>query len=154
MKYYDYCEQAYKNCDFRFSGYAYGVPEFYIDNYVVDRAFTPKIVSKVPGEILGVLNSNNITPEFIFNYGAKPITHFGNPNFTPTHFKPFSIKYTKGSGIGHQTFHGNQLHVARGKCVRVYFTSYQLLKYHYGPVKENKNNVPKYKNKCVVFKTY
>lgn len=151
--YSDSCEEAFHTCDFRFEG-KNGLPTFPIDGKA-DKAFTPRIVSTVYHETLGVLNTNNIVPEFILGGYNAEITKFGSQKFTPTAFKPFSIPYTPWSGIGHETFHGDQLKVAKGKCIRVYFTHYQLLsqdKYGKYVVKENRNDVPKYENKCVVFR--
>eukprot|EP00173_Palmaria_palmata_P002149 Plantae.Rhodophyta-Palmaria_palmata.ctg2333.p1 GENE.Plantae.Rhodophyta-Palmaria_palmata.ctg2333~~Plantae.Rhodophyta-Palmaria_palmata.ctg2333.p1 ORF type:complete len:149 (-),score=14.05 Plantae.Rhodophyta-Palmaria_palmata.ctg2333:250-669(-) len=133
----------------------YGLSTYNLQPHVTSRAFTPSIVPKDKYKRLGILNTNGIVPEFIFDYEAKPITHFGRQNFTPTHFKPFWTYYSFGSGIGHQTFQGNQAKVARGKCVRVYFTSFQELSHYRNKhvVLKNRNNVPKSANKCVVFKT-
>ena len=148
------CRDAYYRCDFRFVG-PDTLRTFYIGG-PPDVAFTPRIISRNSDELLGVLNSNNITPEFINEYGgATPITSVpAQQPFTPTHFKPYTIKYTPYSGIGHQTFHLDQKDVARSQCVRVWFSEYQILKSVYPlEVKENKNNVPKSLNKCVVFYT-
>lgn len=153
------CRRAYRQCEFRFKGYS-SLPIFKIDG-TADVAFTSRIISKHHGEWLGyvnmtdklgVLNTNNIEPEFILRRRTIPISSRGHPAFTPTHFKPFPIPHTRGSGVGHQTFHGNQLRVARGKCIRVFFTHYQVLNSD-GTVKKNFNDVPRHKNKCVVFRT-
>jgi len=142
------CREAFNGCNFRFQGSS-GLRTFSVMGDP-DMAFTSRIVSKNSAEILGVLNSNNIAPQFILPSGAaNSITLFGNPPFTPTHFKPFSIPYTSGSGIGHQTFHGNQQAVAKGKCIRVFFTSYQTL-FPNGDVKGNINNA----RECAVFRTF
>lgn len=111
------------------------------------------------GKILGVVNTNYVIPEFIKSSWLEgiPITKFGNPRFSSTAFKPFSIPGTPWSGVGHEVFHGNQRYVAQGRCVRVYFTSFQLLaKDSYGRlvVVSNRNDVPKREMKCVVFRTY
>lgn len=146
------CVQAFNDCDFKFAG-KNTLSTFFIGGKQ-DKAFTPLIVSKNPHENIGVLNMNNITPEFINNNGiATPISYVGNPKFTPTHFKPYAIKYTRGSGVGHQTFHGNQLSVAKGRCVRVFFSTYQLLEKYYPFNVIDNVNVNKYDNKCVVFMT-
>lgn len=144
------CYQAFQQCEFEFE-YTSGIPTFRIGG-PENEAFTPRVVSRNDNEILGVLNSNGITPEFIIHRQAFPITLFGSQKFTPTAFKPFSIPYTSGSGVGRETFHGDQLSVARGQCVRLFFTSYQTLKPN-GDVKDNVNNVPRRANKCVVFRT-
>lgn len=148
------CEAAYKRCGFRFEG-KYSVPTFDISG-PNNVAFTPRIVTRKGGQILGVVNMNTITPEFISRTPPVPITWVGRPRFTSTAFKPFSIPRTPWSGIGHQNFHGNQLKVASRKCIRVFFSSYQLLSRKPGGglvVVENKNNVPRRARKCVVFRT-
>lgn len=147
------CHSAFRECDFRFSGFVNVVPTFSIGGRA-NTPFTPRIISTVRGEHLGVLNTNNIIPEFVFDGATHPITSFGSQRFTPTHFKPFSIPTAhRFSGVGHQTFQGNQLSVATGKCIRLYFTHYQLLNPTTGVVVGNRNNVPRSENKCVVFRT-
>lgn len=112
--------------------------------------FTSTIVSKTPGERLGILNSNGIIPEVILDTGRiEPIVWFGKPRFTPTHFKPFPIR-KPGSGIGHEAFVGNQLQVAQGLCIRVFFSSYQVI---VGPRPRDVKNINAKRSdfKCVVF---
>lgn len=152
--YYDACENAFRHCDFRFEGQS-DLQTFSISG-PDNMAFTPRIISTVHREVLGVLNTNNIVPEFILSDGDfVKITERGHPNFKPTAFKPFSVPHTLGSGIGHQTFHGDQRAVATGQCVRVFFSSYQVLKRQNDRyiVIKNVNNVSRDENKCVVFRT-
>lgn len=149
---YDPCRRAFRQCDWEFAGYPGKIPKFSVHSKP-DQPFTPRIVSKNPKEKIGILNTNGITPEFITRKGAVPITKFGNPYFTPTHFKPFGIDYVMGSGVGHQTFHGNQKKVARGQCVRVFFTNFQKLMHGYPPKVDNVN-VDRYDYKCVVFRLH
>lgn len=148
----DFCLRAFLECRFRFAGFN-GLPTFPL--FGPDRAFTTLVVSKDPHERLGVLNTNRIVPEFILPHGAAvPITAFGNPRFTPTHFKPFSIRGTRGSGVGHQTFQGNQFALARHRCVRIFFTQYQLLSNRFPfNVIANINAPFKTSRSCVVFRT-
>lgn len=144
------CQRAFKTCDFRFKGTA-GLPTFDIGD-ASDRAFTPRIVSTVPKETLGVLNTNGVIGQFILGRGrVSNITSFGIPKFTPTHFKPYTISKTGGSGIGHETFQGNQLGKARKRCVRVFFTEYQAFDANSNLV--NVDNKTINRKKCVVFRT-
>lgn len=145
------CQAAFSACDFRFKGIV-GLPTFDLP-LKADSAFTPRIVSRVAGERLGVLNTNDIYGEFVLDGRVANITSFGSPKFTPTHFKPFTIFNTSGSGIGHETFQGNQFDEAKPRCVRVFFTSYQTLDGSSGHVKTNFNDVKRKMNKCVVFRT-
>lgn len=150
----DACQRAFEECDFRYEGITRLVPRFSLRG-PPDVPFSPRIISIVPGENLGVLNTNGITVEVIFPNGrAFPITRFGNPRFTPTHIKPLSIPRTTGSGLGHQTFTGDQLRVASGSCGRIFFTQYQLLDRNSNNVVDNVNNIDaRREKKCVVFRT-
>lgn len=145
------CGDAYDACEFQFSG------EIGLSTYDVmqpqDQAFTPQIISKDSSIKLAVLNTNGIVPEFIDGLVVQPITDFASPRFTPTHFKPFSIPNAQGSGVGHQTYDGDQQSMAKNRCVRVFFTSFQVLDSITGSVKDNFNDVPKEMNKCVVFRS-
>lgn len=147
------CVDEYNKCEFIFMGYHNRVPKFKIGKRP-DVAFTGTIVSRNDTDI-GILNTNGIAVEFLAMKGFQSITKFGNPRLTPTHFKPFSIKHRHfSSGIGHQTFTGNQLFVSRNKCVRVFFTHYQLVSQaHSGNVIGNVNGAMKSDKKCVVFET-
>lgn len=145
------CSDAYRACDFAFAGHLQ-VPTFDA-NGKQDTPFTNTIVSR-SGEVLGALNSNGITPEFLLDDGtATPITSLGSQRFTPTHFKPFSMGKGNGSGIGHQTYHGDQSLIVRRKCVRLYFTTYQVLESQTKPRVIANINVGRHDNKCVVFRT-
>lgn len=142
----DSCEVAFDECEFTFNGTS-SLSTYSIDG-PSDQSFTSVIVSKDPDVQLGVLNSNNVVPEFIEDSGAFPITDFGSQRFAPSQFKPYYMWQDQGSGIGHQTFHGNQEELSRNKCIRIFFTDIQLL----NPA-SNLNQVPKSANKCVVFRT-
>lgn len=145
------CAAAGRLCDFAFQGRS-GVPTFSIGG-TPNKVFTDLIVSK-SGPRIGVLNTNGIIPEFINPDGTITlINKVGSPRLTPTHFKPFSIPKSVGSGIGHQTFTGNQLQVSRRRCVRVFFSTYQTLTFGRNPRVINNINVERSDNKCVVFKT-
>ena len=74
--------------------------------------------------------------------------------FTPTVFKPFAIELTGGSGIGHEVFQGDQEQVARRRCVRVFFSEYQILVGRSAPFEVVDNVGPVRRDrKCVVFRT-
>ncbi|KAI0563516.1 hypothetical protein FGB62_38g214 [Gracilaria domingensis] len=142
----DSCEVAFDECEFTFAGKR-GLASFSIDG-ASDKSFTPVIVAKDSDVHLGVLNSNNVVPEFIEDSGVFPITKFGSPRFASSQFKPLSIWQGRGTGIGHQTFQGDQQQLARDRCIRIFFTSIQLM----NPF-SNLNNVPRSAKKCVVFRT-
>lgn len=149
--YHDSCRHAFRECDFRFDSHK-SIPTFSLSG-PADKSFSPRIVSKNRKETLGVLNSNNITPEVLFSHHFTPITHLHTTEpITPTHIKPFSIHHYPGSGIGHQVLSDSQRQVLSGKCIRVFFSEYQVLN-KMGHVVKNLNNVPRFANKCVVFRT-
>lgn len=143
------CYDAYKECAFTFINTT-ALPRFDI-SVRPDRSFTKRIASKNhPRLVIGVLNSNDLVPEFVSRGAVVPITARGSPSFTPTHFKPFLRGW--GSGIGHETFQGNQLRTATGRCIRVYFSSYQILDGGNGTVVDNINGLKKKDGACVVFR--
>ncbi|KAI0560741.1 von Willebrand factor A-like protein [Gracilaria domingensis] len=142
------CQEAFNRCAFTFAG-KNGLATFDATSRP-DVSFTPMIISKNPNVHIGVLNMNDLTPVFIEEDGVTEITRFGSQRFTRTHFKPFSIEGTRGSGIGHQTYHGNQMQLARNRCIRVSFSQVQLLD-NTEIVAGNLNDAPE--NHCVVFRT-
>lgn len=147
-------------CDFEFMGSPGKIPTLRLSGDP-DVPISTRIVSKDTAVAIGVLNTNEIIPEFILGkHVIVNITTMGIPPLTPTHFKPLSIARTIGSGIGHQTWEnlngGNQLAVAIRKCVRIYFTEYQVLSNVPTtgiPNVINNVNVARSANKCVVFRT-
>lgn len=152
----DECEDAFQKCKFTFQGQP-TVPTYSIRG-APDVVFTDKIIARSDPQV-GILNSNGPAPEFLTRRRFapnefRPITSFGNQPFTPTHFKPLSFTMKPlASGIGHQTFQGNQLRVARKRCVRVFFTQYQVIKLAPTPMVIDNVNSPTSDDNCVVFKT-
>lgn len=149
----DACEQAYQDCDFAFLNTPV-VPTFTLGGNP-DKPFTPRIVSRIPGEVVGVLNTNGIIPEFIEPDGSVQLITStpANPMFAPTQFKPLSIPDDIGSGVGYQTFQGNQLFEARNRCVRLFITSFQILETMPPFSVVGNVNADRTDNKCVVFRT-
>lgn len=148
----DTCDDSYNHCDFKFSG-PDELRTFELTD-MSDKPFTNRIVSKNKQvEMIGILNTNaSVPPEIIVDGHVFTLPDLGNPTLTPTHLKPYPVHSKKGSGIGHEVFHGNQLWAVKGHCVRVFFSSYQVVNSD-GYVIENKNDVPKEMHKCVVFMT-
>ncbi len=146
------CAGAYASCDFTFEG-VNSVPTYDVSGDA-DKAFTPRIVHKknMSGRAIGVVNSQAGEFEPIFADTNKPISSEGNPKFAPTAFKTYSLK-DWGSGIGHQTLHGDQLSVADDRCVVVFFQSWQVLDAPDGVVVRNVNLKKKKASECVAFKT-
>ncbi|PXF40879.1 Collagen alpha-6(VI) chain [Gracilariopsis chorda] len=149
----DPCEEAYDTCDFAFMN-ELSVPTFAVD-VAPDVPFTPKIVSRNPLELVGVLNTNDIVVEFIEDDGTvTPIT--SEPaiqSFSATQFKPITLTGTSRSGIAHESFQADQLSLARDRCVRVFVSSFQLL--DVTPPNNVIGNpaVTRADNKCMVFRT-
>ncbi|KAI0560365.1 Kazal [Gracilaria domingensis] len=149
------CDEAYDLCDFAFAGEDEDESPVYSVDGPPDIPFTPVIVSKDPNERLGVLNTNNIEVEIIEDDGSYVgITSLpAQQTFSPTQFKPLTVPNTKMSGIGHQTFQTDQKEVIRGRCVRIFFTHYQLLE-QTEPFNVIDNvSAERGDNKCVVFET-
>lgn len=154
----DACIRASERCDFSLPSKLI-LPTVSLDK-PFDRAVTGAVrfrrredKNSHSGELctLGVLNANNIPVEVVNRRGFLPLTAISTtPRLSPAHFKPFSIPYGKESGIGYQTLSSDQKSALRGQCIRIFFTSYQVLNSD-GTVKENVNNVPRFRNKCVVF---
>lgn len=143
----DLCTTMMKSCDLRMEGYQ-DTPGVFPIAGIVDRSFTPKFVTgNNNGVIIGQCNSGSRVPDFIFKNNAFPITNFG---FGPTDFKPFNVG--NGTGIGHQTFTPAQLTFAKFRCVRVWFSFFQL---KFPPTYElvNFERSPPGDTDCVVFRT-
>ena len=146
------CEEAYDTCDFTFAGVS-SVPTFNVAGKA-DVPFTPRIVRKSnqDGSLIGVVNSQAGEFEPIFADTNQPISLEGEQNFAPTAFKTFALQ-NGGSAIGHETFQGNQQTVADGRCVVVYFQSWQVLNAADGVVIENTNLAKRQNSACVAFMT-
>ncbi|PXF39987.1 hypothetical protein BWQ96_10302 [Gracilariopsis chorda] len=147
----DWCQLAYDDCKLKFEGHD-NVPSFSLDG-PADESFTPQIVSRNPGERIGVVTSNGIPPQFILSgYNVRPFNfYYRVPSLTL--FKPYTLPHRIGSGIGHEHFDGN---FARGSCIRVYITNYQLLVAENPPSVRNINLNRREaldQGKCVVFRT-
>lgn len=149
----DACQDAYDICEFKFQRDGGSVPT-YDTRGPADEAFTPIITAKDRNVRIGIVNSNGIEPEFVREDGSRwPISEKGRPNFKTTHFKPFFLKFRQFSGIGHQTFIGNQKYIARRKCVVVYFSMFTVLTGSRPPYVKKNVNAVKSDNKCVAFRT-
>lgn len=110
------------------------------------------LASKMYGNKIGVVNSNSKYPaEFVFKKMSYPVTNFGSPMFVPTVFKPYPMPMSMHSGVGHQTFQGNQMKYARFRCVRLFVTHFQVLNMK-GNVMKNVVKMPPTEKDCVVFK--
>lgn len=146
----DECQRAFKSCNFRFAGLPDSVPTFDISG-PSDVSFTPPLVWADRSRRVGVANANQ-DGEIIENSSVVlPFSQWdtGFQRLSRTQFKTYPIPKSPFSGIGHEVFQGNEAY-AKGKCVRVYITSYQTLNGSNPPlVTGNVNNA----HECVVFKT-
>lgn len=147
------CIDAFRDCDFRFRG-RNGLSRFDIGGSA-GRAFTPRIVSKDDDEEIGIIRDDDIRVEFIDDDGdARLITNFGSERFERNHFRPFRIRDTPYSGIGHRRFEGNQRSVAEDRCIRIFFTSYQDRERDEGDRRVDITIAQaRRRNRCVVFRT-
>lgn len=146
----DWCQLAYRDCKLKFDGHD-TVPSFSLDG-PPDTPFTPQIVSRDPTEHIGIANSNNIAPQFILSgYNVRPFSFYsGIPSLTL--FKPYTLPYRIGSAIGHENFNVN---FAKGSCIRIYITNYQVLASDNPPSVQNINLSPNEavsQAKCVAFR--
>lgn len=112
-----------------------------------DVAFTEKIEFKRKKMkkygAVGVLNSGKFVPEFIMDNTKTEITEVG---LVPTAVKTVTLKDGKGSGITHEALEADKVALLKGRCIRVFFNSYQI---EGGNVNLNR----KVDRACVVFKT-
>lgn len=170
------CKHAFEECRYAFHGIR-GLPTFHLRGTKPDVSFTPRIVVK-RGSPVGILNTNRVPVEVLVDGHFRPIEDIRvHPRWTPTHFKPYAIfddrRYGRrddrkggrydykrdygngrnvGSGIGHETFIGEQEKAARHQCIRVFFSNIQILDKR-GNVVMNLNNVRPSQRRCVVFRT-
>lgn len=143
----DLCTQSMKGCDLRVEGYM-DEPGVFPITGIVDRSFTPKFVTgNNNGVIIGLTNYGSKAPDFIFTDKIEPITDYG---FVPTAFKSYAVG--NGSGIGHQSLEPMQLSFAKSKCIRVWFSFFQL---KFPPTFElvNFERSPPGDTDCVVIRT-
>jgi hypothetical protein len=145
----DECLWAYEHCNFYFQGHLHDVPTYSVatpnDQGVTD------IVRARDGSILGQMNDNNPT-QFIRSDGS--LINVNLEPVSPQSFSPFQWKaFGNPTRIGHETFQGNQI-PARNRCVKINFTSWQVLD-GTGNVVGNVNINPPSScpNCCVVFMT-
>jgi len=139
-EWYESCLAEALQCDFYFSGSKTSVPAYDLSNTEDNVAFSAKIKSRTVGK-LGGLNSNGDGNSFIFSTGEESITEYYS-KFAKYQFKP------SGAHLLHETFQGDSQEHAEGKCVKVYFTNWQVLNDE-GNVVENVNDG----NACAVFRT-
>lgn len=149
------CRAAFRMCRFRFAEQG-GLRTFSVTG-PADQAFTSDIILKNRKQHVGVLNSN-IEAEFIGSAGEVTQVSQAIPPpaqaYSPHVFKPY-FPSTSGmfSGIGHETFQGQaQLDFAKGKCVRVFFTNWQILN-NEKQVVDNFNSNERDTTNCIVFRT-
>lgn len=149
------CRQWFDECELTFAG-SNQIPMYNLSIFNTDTTFTSRIQPKnLSSPLLGIANTKE-PAEYLQNGKPMPVTSLGDPPAAPTIFKTFPIPFPKvipASGVGHETFQGNQLSALSGKCFRLYITSYQILDSQSLQVVDNVNDAPKSMNKCVVFKT-
>lgn len=145
------CIDAYHACDFKFAGR--DTPPVFWSGGRPDRPLGSKIISRSGSEI-GIVNTNGIVPEFVNEDGTcTSVDQLGAPRFALTHFKPFPMRGSNfASSVGRQSFAGNQKTIVKGKCIRMYFSTYQEITSGPRVRVVNNVNVNKDDNKCVVFK--
>jgi len=141
-QFYETCLEAALSCDFYFAGNEDNVPEYDAANALPDVDFTDMIYSRQNGSV-GALNSNGAATSFIFSTGEEAMDVY-NSLFTTYQFKP------NGDALMHETYQGDSGQYIDGKCVKVYFTSWQDLDGQ-GNVVANVNSDAS--DSCIVFRT-
>lgn len=149
------CRRAYERCDFRFSG-DQAIATVSLDG-TPDTPASPRIVAKPRGDFangtqqVGILNTNELPVEVILARFFLPLPAFQvTPRLSATHFKPFPVPFGTGSAVGFQTLVESQITALRGQCLRLFFTDYQIISSD-ATVLDNLVDVPRFRNKCVVF---
>lgn len=97
-----------------------------------------------------MINANNLVPEFVFPDGAQPITNFGSPRLDRLAVRTVSKRGDR-TVIMHGQLSGNQATVLKGKCVRVFFSAYELIGQG-GRSIGVRHMYQKEKGQCVVFR--
>lgn len=141
----DLCTRLMKKCDMRIKGFQNSVATVWLGMPGV--ALTKKFVTgNNNGVIIGQVNLGDRPADFIYKNGVGPVT---NKGFNKYSFKPFPSG--NGTAIGRQWFNKQQMATARGKCVRVWFSHFQL---YFPPTFElvNFKRSPPGSTDCIVFK--
>mmetsp|Transcript_17355 Transcript_17355/g.25728 ORF Transcript_17355/g.25728 Transcript_17355/m.25728 type:complete len:231 (-) Transcript_17355:103-795(-) len=143
--YYDDCCEAYNACNFYFYGYWDYAPTYQIcaDSPDNGPGFTDQILAR-DGADIGVMNSQGPC-EYLNEYGEFIELTQLDYYLSSTQFKPFSDSGVPR--IGHETFQGDSRMAVQGQCIRVPFSSWQVL--DNGNVVDNVNSSSE--NDCVVF---
>lgn len=144
------CRAAYHKCHFYFGGSTRLMT--YTLTEKSDFVFSRRIASKKRGEYIGVVNTNGNAVDVLRGGRFAPISRFGGKNPLPAHaLKPYNIRRSSGSGIGKQNLKKSQVMALNKKCIRMYFSNYQVLRWG-GQVK-SVHSVPRSDEICIVFRT-
>jgi len=141
-QWYEHCLEVALECDFYFEGNEDNVPVYDASDALPDVTFTDPILSRLNGSF-GSLNSNGLPTSFVFVNHETAMDIYSS-YFTKYQFKP------NGDAIEHEVYQGNSADYINGKCVKVYFTSWQDLD-NDGNVVANVNSDSS--DACVVFRT-
>jgi len=144
-QYYDNCCEAAKQCNFYFYGYEDYVPVYQIcaDSPDNGPGFTDQILAR-DGTCIGVMNSQGPC-EYLNEYGYYAELTELDYYLSSTQFKPFTDSGVPR--IGHETFQGDSRMAVQGQCIKVPFSSWQVLDGQ--NVVANINSTSE--NDCVVF---
>jgi len=134
----DSCALLASVSDFYFAGHFADIPVYSVDTPDNGPGFSDVILRR-DGTPIGAINANTPTQFILANGTTININNFNtfpSQNFSPFQFKPFNENLPR---IGHETFQGNK-DLARNKCVKVNFTSWQVLSAPGGNVVGNVNS--------------
>lgn len=145
------CRDAYKQCKFHFDGLS-KITTFPLQEDI-HVSFSARITSKKKGESVGHVYSKGFVAEVIKASGAVELSQFGGENRVPDNgFNSYALQGVTGSGIQNQALLKSHIMALRHKCIRMYFSSYQIL-YPNGSVKDTVMNLGLSDKYCVVFRT-
>lgn len=137
------CEQHAEQCEFYFQGHDSEVPIYSLANTENDVGFTDVVVAR-DGSTIGTMNSNGQATSFVLGGEEGEVSMIDYiPAFTTYQFKPDGGAQAK---IMYETFQSQS--DASGKCVKVYFTHWQVLNGD-----DVENVVSDSVNACAVFRT-
>lgn len=147
-----YCEEMYERCQFRI-GRTTKIQKFRLPMHQ-SQLSQRRIISKVYGVKIGLIVSDGLSAEFLSDEDqtATPIDEFGDPKLSPVHFQTLSINNRPRSGIDHIELASTQVDVAKNRCVRLHFSSFDVIKEN-GQT-EHITISGKDEEHCVVFRTY
>lgn len=150
------CRTLAHHCRFKFEGRG-AVPKYSIRG-PRGQVFSQRVVSKKPTRHLGLVDGSKMGVrsdshvQIFTGDQIVPVTDWDvDPPFHPSPFRAVRLPYTNGSALVHDGFSSTQRRVLVGRCIRVFFQRFEVLKED-GSVRRVVSRVPQKRLACVVFK--